>query len=80
MSITFHCCDKIPERNSLKGVKIYFGPQFKRFQSRLGWLHYFGPEAMLNEHHGRECTMQQSVSPHGSWEAEREKERERERE
>jgi hypothetical protein len=38
---TFHHCDKIPERNYLKGGKVYFVSQFQRFLLMVTWLHSF---------------------------------------
>jgi hypothetical protein len=43
-----HCCDEIPDKNNLKGGKIYFGSQFEKFQSMVIWLHCFGPEESQN--------------------------------
>jgi hypothetical protein len=36
----------IPERNNLKGGKIYFGSQLWRFQSKVSWINFF--EARLH--------------------------------
>jgi hypothetical protein len=40
----FHHCEKYL-KETVKGGMIYFGLHFQRFQSIVGWLHYFGPEA-----------------------------------
>jgi hypothetical protein len=42
--------NKIPGIVNLWGGKVYFGPEFQRFQSQVGWLHCFwacGKEIML---------------------------------
>jgi hypothetical protein len=69
-TLAFHCCDKIPEINNLKGRKIYFDSQFQRFPSSfLALLHlvlwrggilWQGAQSRAN------------CSPHNSWEAKRE--------
>jgi hypothetical protein len=45
--LAFCCCDKIPERNQLKGEKVYFGLKFQ--SGVLTWLVLDLCEAM---HHG----------------------------
>jgi hypothetical protein len=43
--LTFHCGDKIPEKNNLKRGKVYFGSWF---QSMASWSHVFEPGARQN--------------------------------
>jgi hypothetical protein len=42
VSLVFHHCGKIPERNNLKGGKICFSSQFQMFQSVVVQLHCCG--------------------------------------
>jgi hypothetical protein len=46
--LAFHCCDKIPEINNLKGGKSYFGWWFERFQFMVTWSCCFGSLARQN--------------------------------
>jgi hypothetical protein len=51
-------------RKQLKEGRIYFGSRFQKFQSMVGWLHYFLSEV-------RQSIIMEKFSPHGSHEAER---------
>jgi hypothetical protein len=72
--LTFHCYDRIPERNNLKRGSVDFSSVSEL--SAHCWLVPFLWVCGEVEHHGGERVvkdiMEQRYSPLGGWEAERE--------
>lgn len=67
--LAFHCSEKIPKKVNLEQEKFLLAHSSQRFQSVVGWFHFFRPCWQ-----GRSCgeqVVKQSFSPYSDEEVER---------